>query len=229
MPRGAAREAAEDVAAADHERQLAAEPRARRAARPRSRPSTVGIDAVAGRPGERLPAELQEDAAVAPGAGGAGAGLRLRARLQRGSPCRPAAARPSPELEAREAADGHVLPEPDDRLLDDLLHRPVALLDEGLLEQADVLVEPLDLPVDDALDDLRRACRCCSRLRPVDLALGLELAAGHLVAAHVARRWRPRPAWRGRARAAGTRPSWRRSRSRSSPRSRTPILPPGWM
>src|ERR1043166_5048286 len=42
------------------------------------------------------------------------------------------------ELETCEATDRHVHPEPDDRLLDDLLHRPVALLHEGLLEQADI-------------------------------------------------------------------------------------------
>ena len=76
------------------------------------------VDAVAGLARERLAAELQEDAAIAPGARRSRTGLRLRARLQPGSPSRLRLPllRLS-ELEAREAPDGDVLAQPGDRLL----------------------------------------------------------------------------------------------------------------
>src|SRR5579871_588865 len=94
-----------------------------------------------------------------------------------------------PQLEAGEATDRHVDPKSDDRLPHDVPDRPVALLDERLLEQADVLVEALDLPVDDALDHLL-GLALLARLGRVDLALGRQLGLGHVLACDVARRGR---------------------------------------
>src|SRR2546426_6000876 len=121
-------------------------------------------------------------AAAVATAGGSGSGLAssggllvVRTPLER-----------FPELEAGEAAHRDVDAEPHDRLFDDLLDGPIALLDERLLEEADVLVEALDLPFDDALDDLLGLAGLPG-LREVDLALGLELLRRHVLTAHVAR------------------------------------------
>src|SRR5262245_23649507 len=84
----AARETPEDVAAADDERELAAR-RVDLAQLPREAPEQRLVDAIARRSRKRLPAELQENAAITPGARRSRPGLRLRARLQRESPLGP--------------------------------------------------------------------------------------------------------------------------------------------
>src|SRR5229473_2039429 len=94
----APRQAAEDVAAADHQGELAAE-RVHVLQLGREGREHAGVDAIAGRTGQGLPADLEEDAAVAGLAGRARRGLRLRARLQRGSPW-------SPSPRARSARSG---------------------------------------------------------------------------------------------------------------------------
>src|SRR4029077_656813 len=81
----AARQAPEDVAASDHERELATE-RVHVLQFAREGYEDAGIDAVAAGTGERLPADLEEDAAIARRAGIVRRGLSLRARLQQGSP-----------------------------------------------------------------------------------------------------------------------------------------------
>src|SRR5579885_2546972 len=90
-----------------------------------------------------------------------------------------------PELEAGEATNRHVDPKAYDRLPHDVADRPVALLDERLLEQTLILVEALDLPLDDALDHLL-GLALLARLRGVDLPLGRR----DVFAADVARRGR---------------------------------------
>src|SRR5579875_3392245 len=90
-----------------------------------------------------------------------------------------------PELEAGEATNRHVDPKAYDRLPHDVADRPVALLDERLLEQTLFLVEALDLPLDDALDHLL-GLALLARLRGVDLPLGRR----DVLAPDVARRGR---------------------------------------
>src|SRR5579875_3758306 len=94
-----------------------------------------------------------------------------------------------PELEAGEATNRHVDPKAYDRLPHDVADRPVALLDERLLEQTLFLVEALDLPLDDALDHLL-GLALLARLRGVDLPLGRELGRRDVLAPDVARRGR---------------------------------------
>src|SRR5262249_52251287 len=67
--------------------------------------------------------------------------------------------------------------------------RAVALLDEGLLQEAHLLEEALDLTLHHALDDLLRLARLAGT-PAVDGALGLDLGRRHLLASDVARRRR---------------------------------------
>src|SRR5436309_181994 len=85
------------------------------------------------------------------------------------------------EPEADEPPDADVLADPGDVLGDQLADRDLRVLDEGLLQQAELLVELGELPVDDLLDDLRGLARS-SRLLPVDLPLGLDEVGGHFLA-----------------------------------------------
>src|SRR5262249_25292709 len=90
------------------------------------------------------------------------------------------------ELEAREPPDGDVLSQAGDGFLDHLAHRPIALLDEWLLQETDVLQVALELTRDDALDHLRRLAALLG-LNAIDRALALLLRLGDLFAADVAR------------------------------------------
>src|SRR5262249_17451163 len=90
------------------------------------------------------------------------------------------------ELEAREPPDGDVLSQAGDGFLDHFTHRPIALLDEWLLQKTDVLQVALELARDDALDHLRRLAALLG-LHAIDRPPAPLLRLGDLLAADVAR------------------------------------------
>src|SRR5215203_7079744 len=86
---------------------------------------------------------------------------------------------PFPQLEADEAGDGDVLAELGDRRLDQLADGQLRVADRGLVEQADLLVEAVQLTLDDLLDHLRGLVL---HLVPVDGAFALESVGGYFLA-----------------------------------------------
>ena len=90
------------------------------------------------------------------------------------------------DLEAGEAAHGDVLAQLADLLRDQFLDRDGLILDEGLLQQANLLVELRHLAVDDLLD---HRCRLAGggSLRAIDLLLALQILRRHVFGLHIAR------------------------------------------
>src|ERR1700733_5486395 len=89
-------------------------------------------------------------------------------------------------LEAGEAAHGDVLAELADLLRDELRNAHGLLLDEGLIEQADLFVELAHLAFDDLLDH-GRGLAGGGGLRAIDLLLALHVLGGDVLPADVAR------------------------------------------
>src|SRR5689334_11368651 len=88
-------------------------------------------------------------------------------------------------LEAGEAADGDVLAEFADLLRDELRDGDGLLLDEGLVQQADLLVELAHLAFDDLLDDWRGLAGCRG-LGAIDFLFALHVLGGDILFADVA-------------------------------------------
>src|SRR5205085_5048910 len=89
-------------------------------------------------------------------------------------------------FETGEAPDRDVLAELRHLRGDDLRDGMGLLLDEGLVEEAELLVELTELALEHLLDDVRRLAGC-SGLSAVDLLLALEVGLGDLIAADEAR------------------------------------------
>src|SRR5204862_6924634 len=87
------------------------------------------------------------------------------------------------DLEPREALDGHALARLGVHAVDDVSDSRLArrVLDEGLLEQALLAEELLELALDDLVDDLRRLL-LVGELGPVDFALALDVGRGPVLA-----------------------------------------------
>src|SRR5579863_93173 len=90
-----------------------------------------------------------------------------------------------PHFEAGEAANGDVLAKFTNLLSNELLDRDGLLLDEGLLQQAHLLVELRHLAFDDLLDHIGRLAGG-GRLRAIDLLLALHVFGSNVFGLHVA-------------------------------------------